>query len=324
MMEHSLYHWESRLLSKALNAARSLEPLPAQTLRAAQEECEKITRLHSRTFYLATSLMPKEKRRAIRVLYAFCRRTDDMVDCSQDAQASLNEWLQALKDPHQIAQDPVLLAWDDVRRRYRIPDEYVEHLLEGISQDVSVHRYRQFDELAYYCYGVASTVGLMSMQIIGYSSLEAIGYAIKLGVALQLTNILRDVGEDWQRGRLYLPLEELEQFGLTEADIAKGQVDDRWRAFMRFQIARARRLYEESLPGIGYLHSDGRFAVAAAAELYRAILDDIEAHDYDVFNRRAHVRDKLRRLPGIWLRAKLNTYRRSLTSSKKQFFEEKE
>jgi phytoene synthase len=149
---------------------------------------------------------------------------------------------------------------------------------------------------------VAATVGLMSMHIIGFASSGAIPYAIRLGVALQLTNILRDVAEDWRAGRLYLPAEELAAYGLTEADVAAAQVDGRWRAFMRFQIARNRRLYAEATPGIGLLNPDGRLAVAAAATLYRAILDDIEAHDYDVFSRRAHVSawGKLRQLPALW------------------------
>jgi phytoene synthase len=140
------------------------------------------------------------------------------------------------------------------------------------------------------------------MHIIGFAGSAAIPYAIKLGVALQLTNILRDVGEDWQAGRVYLPQEELAAFALTEADLAAGQVDARWRAFMQFQIERNRRLYAEAWPGIALLNRDGRFAIAAAAGLYQAILDDIEAHDYDVFNRRAQVSKwgKLSRLPGLW------------------------
>jgi phytoene synthase len=148
---------------------------------------------------------------------------------------------------------------------------------------------------------VASTVGLMSMHIVGYESQDAVPYAVKLGIALQLTNILRDIGEDWRMGRLYLPLDELGTFGLREADLA-ARVDDRWRAFMRFQIDRVQRLYDEAAPGIALLNADGRFAIAAAAGLYRAILDDIEANDYDVFHHRAHVGPwgKLRRLPGIW------------------------
>jgi phytoene synthase len=141
----------------------------------------------------------------------------------------------------------------------------------------------------------------MSMHIIGFAGEQALPSAIKLGVALQLTNILRDIREDWRAGRVYLPLDEMAAFDLTEADLDRGQVDDRWCALMRFQIERNRHLYAEARPGIALLNSDGRFAVAVASELYCAILDDIEAHDYDVFSRRAHVSawDKAHRLPGI-------------------------
>jgi phytoene synthase len=146
------------------------------------------------------------------------------------------------------------------------------------------------------------------MHITGFAGQAAIPYAIKLGLALQLTNILRDVAEDWERGRLYLPGDELSAFGLDESDLAAGVVTDKWRAFMRFQISRNRQLYAEAWPGIQMLHQDGRFAIAAAADFYRAILNDIEAHDYDVFNRRAYVGTwgKLRRLPGLWWQTRSN------------------
>ena len=159
----------------------------------------------------------------------------------------------------------------------------------------------------------------MTMHIVGYSSKEAIPYAVKLGVALQLTNILRDVAEDWQKGRLYLPQEELAAFGLTEVDIQNGRVDERWRAFMRFQISRARQLYAEALPGIKMLGKSGRFAIGAAAELYQGILDDIEANNYDVFSRRAYVSDwnKLTRLPGIWWRTRFGKYQKNKLRPKK-------
>jgi phytoene synthase len=150
----------------------------------------------------------------------------------------------------------------------------------------------------------------MSMHIVGYADKAAIPYAVKLGVALQLTNILRDIGEDWERGRLYLPLDELAAYGLTEAAVADQYRGYRWQAFMRFQIARTRRLYDEAMPGIALLERRGRFAVAAAAELYRGILADIEAHNYDVFTRRAHVSNlqKAARLPRIWWRTFTNSY----------------
>jgi phytoene synthase len=196
----------------------------------------------------------------------------------------------------------VAIAWADARTRFHVPWRYAEQLVDGVVRDLTQTRYETFNDLATYCYGVASTVGLMSMHITGFTSQEAIAYAIKLGLALQLTNILRDIAEDWQRGRVYLPQEELRAFGLNEVTLADGTVTPQWRDFMRFQIERNRQLYAEAWPGIELLHPDGRFAIATAADFYRAILDDIEAHDYNVFNRRAHIGTwgKLSRLPRLW------------------------
>lgn len=302
--------WEYRLLSWAQEAFASpatLVPVEAgaEILDHAYGYCARVTRTHSRTFFQASGLLPPEKRRSVRALYAFCRATDDLIDETHGAahaQQVLAGWHARLDHPHPAAHDPVPLAWADAQARHGIPRGYAEQLIAGVARDLTQKRYASFPELAEYCYGAASTVGLMSMHIVGFKSLDALPYAVKLGVALQLTNILRDIGEDWQTGRLYLPLDELAGFGLSEANIAAGRVDDRWRAFMRFQIERVRRLYDEAMPGIALLDADGRFAIAAAATLYRAILNDIEAHDYDVFHRRAHVAswDKLRRLPGIW------------------------
>jgi phytoene synthase len=305
--------WEHNLLSLAYEGRRSVvaptsKPAADPTLLDhAYAYCDTVTAEHSKTFYAATSLLPCEKQRAIRALYAFCRVADNIVDCCDaNMEESLAVWRKRALGSQPPKSDLIATAWTDTRQRYRIPMRYAEQFIEGVARDLRQKRYQTFEGLTAYAYGVASTVGLMSMHIIGYASAEAIPYAIKLGVALQLTNILRDVGEDWLAGRIYLPLQDLEAFGLTEADVASGRVDERWRRLMRFQIARNRQLYAEALPGIKMLNKDGRFAVAAAGELYRAILDDIEAHDYDVFNRRAHVSapGKLSRLPGIWWRSR--------------------
>jgi len=323
--------WERRLLTWAREAAESeTAELPmtatAEQFERAYQHCSELTYQHSRTFHLASGLLPRDKRRAARALYAFCRVSDDLVDrAGGDAEAGLRAWRERALSLHPDPLDRVALAWADARARYSIPLRYAEQLIEGVARDFTVTRYETFDELATYCYGVASTVGLMAMHIIGFAgkkntlrvsetlrvcsqevSQDAIPYAVKLGIALQLTNILRDVGEDWRAGRLYLPQEELRRYGLSESDIAAGHIDDRWRAFMRFQIERNRRLYAEALPGVRLLDPDGRFAIAAAGELYRAILEDIEAHDGDVFRRRAHIgtAGKLRRLPGIWRRSR--------------------
>jgi len=295
IMQSTTPAWEQRLFALAPEALCNTREarLPGMhaekdwAFQTATAACETITAEHSRSFYLASSLLPGEKRRAMRVLYAFCRTADNLADDGLDQPAvRLHELRQDMFERN--SNSPVLAAWSEIRARYQIPISYAEQLLDGVERDLVQQRYQTFDELSVYCYGVASTVGLMSMHITGYAGPQAVPYAIKLGVALQLTNILRDVWEDWQAGRCYLPLEELAAFGLTESDLAAGRVDERWRKFMRFQIARARRLYAEAMPGIGLLHPDGRFAVAAAAILYRGILDDIEAHDYDVFSRRAY------------------------------------
>jgi 15-cis-phytoene synthase len=329
IMQLQTHTWENTLLALAHEAHHAAQPefmlsAAPSLLQQAFTYCESITATYSRSFHLASALLPRNKRQAVRALYAFCRVSDDIVDAystdiTTDArEAQLAGWRAIALDRHPPTDDLVALAWAYTRQQYNIPLRYAEQLIEGVAQDLSPRRYRTFEELAAYSYGVASTVGLMSMHIIGYTDADAVRYAVKLGVALQLTNILRDVGEDWQAGRLYLPQDELEAFGLYEEDMEclwrtvgehaegtwhlAGKTSKRWQEFMRFQIERNRHLYAEARPGIQLLNQDGRFAIAAAAELYRGILCDIEAHDYDVFSRRSHLTTwgKLQRLPAIW------------------------
>lgn len=310
-LEHA---WEHNLLDRAHEALHRHEERPAhaasyndEVLEAAYAYCDGVTAVNSRSFHLASSLLPSEQRAAVRALYAFCRVSDDIVDRADgNRSAQLEEWRRLATTNHPPSDQQVAVAWAHARQRFQVPGRYAEQLIDGVARDLAQTRYETFAELASYCYGVASTVGLMSMHIIGFAGNEAIPYAIKLGVALQMTNILRDVGDDWRARRVYLPQAELAQYGLSETDLAAGEVSDRWRAFMRFQIERNRRLYAESLPGIGLLHKDGRFAIGAAAELYQGILDAIERADYDVFSHRAFVGkwEKLRMLPGIWWRSR--------------------
>ena len=313
-LQQNTIPWETNLMGMAREAfdhltTTGIATLDSTLLTRAYQACEEITRQHSRTFYLASGLLPAEKRQAVRALYAFCRVSDDIVDRGLTAEAlpALNAWRARSLSAHPSDEDLVSLAWADTRLKYGIPLRYAEQLLDGVASDLTRCRYQSFDELAEYAYRVASTVGLMSMHIIGFSGAEAVPYAIKLGVALQLTNILRDVGEDFQNRHVYLPQEDLERFGLSEKDIAAGVVTPRWRKFMRFQIQRIRRIYAESWPGIGMLAGDGRFAIAAASGLYEAILEDIEKADYDVFGRRAHIGalGKIGRLPGIWFKTRM-------------------
>jgi len=302
--------WEDRLTAEAMSALRGPTQPPAMSaaaddLASAFSACRRITIEHSRTFFLASALLPEPKRRAVRVLYAFCRCTDDIVDAQRDDPVEMmRRWTAAATSPEPPADQPVLVAWAHVRAQYGIPDALAMTVIESVSRDLHQTRYSGFDDLVDYCYGVASAVGLMSMRIIGFQTDTAVPYAIRLGIAMQMTNILRDVAEDYALGRIYLPQDELARHGIDETHIAQGIVNDDWRRFMRFQIERTRDLYADAWPGIPMLSPDGQFAIAAASELYAGILGEIERLDYDVFSRRAHVSrlTKLSRLPGIYLR----------------------
>jgi phytoene synthase len=298
LTEREVPHGEASALLADLRRAEGAEivqtgepesPRTPLSLAQAHQSCFQITRKHSRSFFLSSQLLPPEKRQAVRALYAFCRTSDDLVDQPQaNALRALADWVALVHAPQPPPDNAVLLAWNDTLSRYAVPRTLPDELLAGIAMDLTVNRYDTFGDLWLYCYRVASVVGLISMQIIGYRE-GAAQYAIKLGVALQLTNILRDVGEDAQRGRVYLPREDLERFGLCADDILNGRCDASFRALMRFEIERAHCLYEAAWPGIALLNPDGRLAIAAAAEIYRGILGKIHQNDYNVYQRRAYV-----------------------------------
>jgi len=277
-------------------------------LQSAYRHAGTITREHSKSFYLASALLPEEKRLAVRALYAFCRSVDDIVDESSDHDRALklDYWRTVIKTASSPTSDRVGSAWADTLLRYHIPQTYALQLIDGVARDLTQSRYQTFDDLATYCYGVASTVGLMSMYIVGFKSNDAIPYAIKLGVALQMTNILRDVGEDFRNGRVYLPREDMLFHGISETDIELGKVTPRWRQFMKFQIDRTRRLYEESWEGVKMLDRDGQLAIGAASVFYQGILENIERNDYNVFNRRASLSAmrKASQIPALWMKVR--------------------
>lgn len=260
------------------------------SLADAYQECERITRIHSKSFFFSSQFLPPEKRQAIRALYAFCRVSDDIVDqpAQSNAATALAAWVALVRAPAPPPHHPVLLAWHDTIKRYHIPAHLVDELLAGIAMDLRVSRYQSFAELWVYCYRVASVVGLMSMHIIGYVP-EAADQAIQLGIALQLTNILRDVGEDAERGRIYLPQEDLHAYGLSKDEVLAGCLSKDMRAMLMAQIVRADSLYDSSWPGVKKLPGDSQLAVGAAAQVYRGILREIEATNYDVFRHRASV-----------------------------------
>ncbi|MBK6791638.1 MAG: phytoene/squalene synthase family protein [Anaerolineales bacterium] len=306
-------NWEHQLLSLAGHVPHSsTRPFFSYwagnaSLRQAYKQAEVITAEHSKSFHFASGLLPEEKRSAVRALYAFCRTVDDIVDeveLKKDRDFELEYWRNVVNTASASTDDLVASAWADTLTRYHIPRHYALQLIDGVARDLTQSRYQTFDDLATYCYGVASTVGLMSMYIVGFKSHEAVSYAIKLGVALQMTNILRDVGEDYRNGRLYLPREELVTYGIREEDIAEGRVTDAWRQFMRFQIDRTRHLYAASWEGVKMLEREGQLAIGAASIFYMGILEDIEKHDYDVFSRRASLSamGKVAKLPALWMK----------------------
>jgi len=287
------------------------------------EICRQITAKYAKTFYLGTLLMPEQKRRAIWAIYAWCRRTDELVDGPQSTLTTpetLDQWEQHLESL--FAGQPIDnpdVALVDTLQHFPMNIEPFQDMIAGQRMDLYRRRYETFDELNLYCYRVAGTVGLMSCAVLGLNSYSQTPWsqppdaknpseeAIALGIACQLTNILRDVGEDARRGRIYLPSEELTLFNYTETDLFGGVVDSRWRELMRFQIQRARKYYVQAERGITALSRDSRWPVWAALMLYQRILDAIERNDYDVFSKRAFVSKpkKLLYLPIAWLRAQV-------------------
>lgn len=279
---------------------------PLASVEDAYEACRQVTQDYAKTFYLGTLLMPPEKRRAIWAIYVWCRRTDELVDGAAaqfTTEATLDAWeadLESIFAGHPVQDVDVALV--DTLERFPLDIQPFRDMIAGQRMDLYRNRYQTFEELQLYCYRVAGTVGLMSAAVMGVDTTTrtapwdaTLGQpnptqeAIALGIANQLTNILRDVGEDARRGRIYLPLDELAQFDYTEADLMKGIIDDRWIALMQFQIQRARDIFATAESGISQLSSDARFPVWSALMLYRQILDVIERNHYDVFNQRAYV-----------------------------------
>jgi phytoene synthase len=284
------------VLRSNLELATGDAPLP---LSECYKLCRDVAREHSKTFYLSSLFLAPHKRRAIWAIYAYCRTADDIVDrlsAGSDRLALLDEHeAKLLAAVEGDADEPIFIALADAMARFTIPTEAALNLLRGGRLDVTVSRYETYEELLGYCDLVAATVGLLTAPILGYERPEALDYGVQLGRAMQITNILRDVGEDAQMGRIYLPLAELRRFGCTEDGIFSATVDDAWIALMQFQIGRARELYAAAEPGIALLEPDARYTVRLALDLYRKILDAIEANGYDVFSKRAFVplRDKL-------------------------------
>jgi phytoene synthase len=251
------------------------------TTEQAYAEVERLTRRRARNFAYGIMVLPREKRRAIAAIYAFARRVDDVADGElprDEKEVQLERLRAALDSP---GPDAMSVALADARARFPIPDSALHALVDGGLQDLDQTRYAHFEELRSYCTKVAGAVGVACVAVYGSEDVER---AETLGVALQLINIIRDVREDWDLGRVYLPQDELASFGVTEDEIAAGETTDAWRGLMTFQSERARAYLRD---GLGIARTlDGRSAlcISTFAGLYRATLDRIEARGFDVFD----------------------------------------
>ncbi len=294
-----------------------IDELDDDQLREAYTTCRQITRTYAKTFYLATRFLPNDKQRSIFAIYALCRYLDDMVDETEDlvtAQKLQLEDVYALietqkrrlldvyegNDP---GGHPIFVAFSHTLKVFHIPIELPLELIDGVSMDLTKKRYETFDEVYEYSWKVASVVGLMTSEVFGYDNPKALEYAADLGIAMQLTNILRDVGEDLGRGRIYLPAEDLKTYGITEEDLFERKLTPEFKALMEFQIQRAESYYAKSDAGIAMLSADSRLPVSMARLNYSRILEQIRENEYQVFSQRAHLSTvkKLSILPRLWM-----------------------
>jgi phytoene synthase len=259
-------------------------------LRHSYQLCEQISRAQARNFYPAFRVLPAPQRRAMCALYTFLRIADDLSDEPapiEDKRCALHDWHAGLRAALQGEyRHPTHPALHHAVRSFGIPAEYLEAAVNGVEMDLTATRYSTFGELWNYCYHVASVVGLACIHIWGFTEPRAEALAEQAGIAFQLTNILRDLAEDAARGRVYLPEEELDQFGYSADELRLGCRDEHFRALMRFQVDRARGLYRQSRPLAGLLRPPGRAVFLMMARTYEALLDVIERRDYDVFSSR--------------------------------------
>jgi phytoene synthase len=264
-------------------------------LEECYEICRAVQKAHSRTYYFSTRLFPPEVRRHVYALYAFTRYVDEIVDnpekgVSVEAQLEALEAYEALGMAALVgeeAEDPILRAFTNTALECGIGQGHFKSFMHSMKMDTYVRRYPTYENLEEYMYGSAAVVGIMMCRLLGVEAEEALAHAEALGEAMQLTNFLRDVREDWERGRVYLPLEDLERFGYSEEDLGTGRVNEAFIELMRFEINRARMLYLVADQGMHHIPRGRRYPVVVARHLYAAILKRIEELGYDVFSHRA-------------------------------------
>jgi phytoene synthase len=261
------------------------------TVDQSYQYCLKVARTRAKNFYYSFVLLSKQQRKAMCAIYAFMRYCDDLSDEPGASRIAIDKWRAELDDALQgrFSDHPVWPGFHHTVRRFGIPHEYFHQMIDGISSDLEPHRIETFDELYQYCYHVASVVGLTIIHIFGFDTRSALPLAEKCGVAFQLTNILRDIREDAEKGRIYIPAEDLRRFGVTEDDLRAGNRDEKFLRLMRFEAARARSYYEESKPLLDLIHPRSKSSLQALIAIYSRLLERIEGTNYDVFTRRVRL-----------------------------------
>jgi len=254
--------------------------------------CRRLTRQRARNFYYSFVLLDRPERDAICAIYAFMRKCDDLSDepgaDRAGARARMEQWRSDLDSALSgvFRDHDGWPAFHDAVQRYRIPRRYFHEMIDGVASDLEPRQFRTFDELYRYCYQVASVVGLSVVHIFGFESPEAPALAEKCGIAFQLTNILRDVREDAERGRIYFPLEDLDRFSVDPRDLAAGRKSSALVELMQYEAARAKEYYAQSMPLVGLVRPRNQAALWALIQIYRRLLDRIERSDFDVLRGR--------------------------------------
>jgi phytoene synthase len=268
-----------------------------KSIEASFRYARTLTAYYSKSFFFSSSLLPKEQRWETYALYGFCRYADNIIDnprnrTNDELMEEVNDFSKELKIAYVRGESehPILKSFIQVAINRKIPMTYALELLEGVKMDLTKNRYQTFEELYLFAYRVAGVVGLMMSYVLGFKDEQALKYAEKLGIAMQLTNILRDVKEDKGMDRIYLPMDELKAFRLTEADIFSEKMSKRMKRFMAFQVKRAHKYYEEAEPGIKLLNDNTQFAIYSASKIYKGILLKIEGRNFNPFLGRVFVK----------------------------------
>ena len=253
--------------------------------------CRQVARTRAKNFYYSFLLLSAQQRKAMCAIYAFMRYCDDLSDEPGATRGAIDRWRAEMEDALEgrFSGQPLWPAFHHTVRRFGIPHRYFREMIDGVASDLEPRRFQTFDQLYRYCYQVASVVGLTIIHIFGFDTRSALPLAEKCGVAFQLTNILRDIREDAGNGRVYLPLEDLARFGVTEADLRAGNRSDAFLQLMRFEAARARGYYSEAAPLLDLIHPRSRPSLWALVSIYSGLLDRIERTGYDVFTRRVRL-----------------------------------